>query len=257
MAKSKKSSKKILPKLTENNYYDRSSDLAYMSVSQYKSFMSCEARTMAKLNGEYEEEKSTALLVGSYCDAAIEGTLEQFKAENPQIFKKNGELYSDYSKAEEIVRLIRENELFQKYLVAGEKQVILTFELFGVWWKIKMDSFDRGKRITDMKIMRNTESIPKWRYDWQGAIYQKGVELNDLGRLPFYLAVATKEDIPDLNIFQIPQSTLDLALMEVEENLPRIMEVKTGKIAPTRCEKCDYCKRTRKTTIRNYNELLE
>ena len=97
----------------------------------------------------------------------------------------------------------------------------------------------------------------KWRYDIQGAIYQKGVELNDLGKLPFYLAVATKEDIPDLNIFQIPQSTLDLALMEVEENLPHIMEVKTGKIAPTRCEKCDYCKRTRKTMIRNYNELLE
>lgn len=257
MVKSKKSAKKILPKLTASNYYDKSSDLAYMSVSQYKSFMSCEAGAMAKLNGEYEEEKSTALLVGSYCDSAIEGTLEQFKAENPQIFKKNGELYSDYAKAEEIVKLIRENELFQKYLVAGEKQVILTFELFGVWWKIKMDSFDRGKRITDMKIMRNTESIPKWRYDTQGTIYQKGVELNDLGKLPFYLAVATKEDIPDLNIFQIPQSTLDLALMEVEENLPHIMEVKLGNIPPTRCEKCDYCKKTRQVRIRNYNELLE
>ena len=257
MSKSKKSSKKILPKLTENNYYTLEMDKFYMSVSQYKSFMSCEARAMAKLNGEYEEEKNTALLVGSYCDSAIEGTLGKFKTENPQIFKKNGELYSDYAKAEEIVKLINKNEFFQKYLIVGEKQVILTFELFGVWWKIKLDSFDRGKRITDMKVMRNTESIPKWRYDTQGAIYQKGVELNDLGKLPFYLAVATKEDIPDLNIFQIPQSTLDLALMEVEENLPHIIEVKSGKVAPTRCEKCDYCRRTRKTTIRNYNELLE
>lgn len=211
---------------------------------------------MAKLNGEYEDKKSNALLFGSYVDSAIEGTLEQFKAENPQIFKKNGEPYAEFVKAEDLIRLIKDNELFMKFL-SGEKQVILVFELFGVWWKIKMDSFVRDICITDLKTAASTEGIVKWRYDIQGAIYQKGVELNDLGKLPFYLAVATKEDIPDLNIFQIPQSTLDLALMEVEENLPHITEVKTGKIAPTRCEKCDYCKRTRKTMIRNYNELLE
>ena len=69
MPKQKKSSKKILPKLTESNYYSKEADLHYMSVSQYKSFMSCEARTMAKLNGEYEEEQSSALLFGSYVDA--------------------------------------------------------------------------------------------------------------------------------------------------------------------------------------------
>ena len=255
MVKQQKS-KKILPKLTESNYYSNESDKAYMSVSQYKSFMSCEARTMAKLNGEYEDKKSNALLFGSYVDSAIEGTLEQFKAENPQIFKKNGEPYAEFVKAEDLIRLIKDNELFMKFL-SGEKQVILVFELFGVWWKIKMDSFVRDICITDLKTAASTEGIVKWRYDIQGAVYQKGVELNDLGKLPFYLAVATKEDIPDLNIFQIPQSTLDLALMEVEENLPHIMEVKTGKIAPTRCEKCDYCKKTRQVKIRNYNELLE
>ena len=247
---------KIRMKLTEDNYYSREANLRYMSVSQFKSFLQCEAKTMAELKGEYEDNRNNvALLFGGYCDAAIEGTLDKFKAENPQIFKKNGEPYAEYVKAEELIRLIKENELFMKFL-GGEKQVILTFNLFDVDWKIKMDSFVRDICVTDLKTARNTEGIVKWRYDIQGAIYQKGVELNGLGKLPFYLAVATKEDIPDLNIFQIPQSTLDLALMEVEENLPHIMEVKTGKIAPTRCEKCDYCKRTRKTTIRNYNELI-
>lgn len=248
---------KVPMKLTESNYYSTEADLKYMSVSQFKSFLDCEARTMAKLKGEYKEEKNnTALLVGSYVDSAIENTLDKFKVDNPQIFTQKGELKSDFKKAEEIVKLIKENELFQKFL-SGEKQVILTFELFGIWWKIKIDSFVRDICITDLKTARNTEGIVKWRYDIQGAIYQKGVELNNLGKLPFYLAVATKEDIPDLNIFQIPQSTLDLALMEVEENLPHIMEVKSGKIAPTRCEKCDYCKKTRQVKIRNYNELLE
>ena len=245
-----------LPKLTESNYYNTESDLAYMSVSQFKSFVNCEARAMARLRGEYKEEKSTALLVGSYVDAAIEGTLDNFKAENPQIFKKNGELYSDFAKAEEIVQLIKGSELFQKFL-SGEKQVILTFELFGVWWKVKLDSFVRDICITDLKTARNTEGIVKWRYDIQGAIYQKGVELCGLGKLPFYLAVATKEDTPDLNIFQIPQSTLDLALVEVGRLIEHIIEVKNGIVEPTRCEKCDYCKKTRTVRIRNYNELLE
>lgn len=254
MAKQK--SLKAPMKLTESNYYSLEADKAYMSVSQFKSFLDCEARTMAKLNGEYVEEgNNTALLVGSYVDSSIEGTLDKFKEENPQIFTQKGELKADFKKAEEIVRLIKENELFQKFL-SGEKQVILTFELFGIWWKIKMDSFVRDICITDLKTARNTEGIVKWRYDYQGTIYQKGVELNGLGTLPFYLAVATKEDIPDLNIFQIPQSTLDLALSEIADLIEHVIEVKSGKIAPTRCEKCDYCKKTRKVMIRNYNELL-
>lgn len=249
-------SKKMLPKLTESNYYSTGSDLAYMSVSQYKSFMRCEAAAMARLKGEYKPtSNNTALLVGSYVDSYFEGTLDKFKTENPSIFKKDGGLKAEYVKAEEIIRKIEADEMFMNFL-SGEKQLILSFEMFGVPWKIKIDSFVRGKCITDLKTARNTEGIPKWRYDIQATVYQKGVELNGLGKLPFYLAVATKEDIPELNIFQIPQSTLDLALMEVEENLPHIMEVKTGKIAPTRCECCDYCKRTRKTVIRNYNELL-
>lgn len=254
MAKQK--SLKAPMKLTESNYYSTEADLKYMSVSQFKSFLDCEARTMAKLKGEYKEEKNnTALLVGSYVDSAIENTLDKFKEENPQIFTQKGELKSDFKKAEEIVKLIKKNELFQKFL-SGEKQVILTFELFGVWWKIKMDSFVRDICITDLKTARNTEGIVKWRYDYQGAIYQKGVELNGLGTLPFYLAVATKEDIPELNIFQVPQSTLDLALSGIADLIEHVIEVKSGKIAPTRCEKCDYCKKTRQVKIRNYNELL-
>ena len=83
------------------------------------------------------------------------------------------------------------------------------------------------------------------------------MELNKLGILPFYLSVATTEKVPELNIFQIPQSTLDLALMEVGEKIPHIIEVKNGKIEPTRCGKCSYCKATKVTKIRNYNELLE
>ena len=245
-----------LLKLTENNYYSLLADQQYFSVSQYKSFMRCEAATMAYLRGEYERETTTALLVGSYVDAFFEGTLEQFKAENPQIFKKDGSLKAEFSKAEEIIEKIKSDPLFMKFL-SGDKQKIITFKEFGTNWKIKMDSYIKDVCIADLKTARDIKGLPKWRYDIQGAVYQRGVEKKTKNKLPFYLAVATKEDIVELGIFQIPQSTLDLALEEVGENMPHLIEVKAGKIEPTRCEECDYCKRTRKTVIRNYNELLE
>lgn len=249
-------SKQKLLKLTESNYYSLQADKYYFSVSQFKSFLRCEAATMAYLRGEYQRETTTALLVGSYVDANFEGTLEQFKAENPQIFKKDGSLKAEFSKAEEIIEKIKSDPLFMKFL-SGEKQKIITFKEFGANWKIKMDSYIKDVCIADLKTARDIKGLPKWRYDYQGAVYQRGVEKKTKKKLPFYLAVATKEDIVELGIFQIPQSTLDLALEEVAEAMPHLIEVKSGKIEPTRCEECDYCKRTRKTTIRNYNELLE
>lgn len=249
-------SKQKLLKLTDSNYYSLQADKDYFSVSQFKSFLRCEAATMAYLRGEYQRETTTALLVGSYVDANFEGTLEQFKAENPQIFKKDGSLKAEFSKAEEIIEKIKSDPLFMKFL-SGEKQKIITFKEFGANWKIKMDSYIKDVCIADLKTARDIKGLPKWRYDIQGAIYQRGVEKKTKKKLPFYLAVATKEDIVELGIFQIPQSTLDLALEEVAEAMPHLIEVKAGKIEPTRCEECDYCKRTRKTVIRNYNELLE
>lgn len=249
-------SKQKLLKLNDENYYSLTADRDYFSVSQFKSFLRCEAATMAYLRGEYERETTTALLVGSYVDEFFEGTLEHFKAENPQIFKKDGSLKAEFSKAEEIIEKIKSDPLFMKFL-SGEKQKIITFKEFGANWKIKMDSYIKDVCIADLKTARDIKGLPKWRYDYQGALYQRGVEKKTKKKLPFYLTVATKEDIVELGIFQIPQSTLDLALEEVAEAMPHLIEVKAGKIEPTRCEECDYCKRTRKTRIQNYNILLE
>ena len=78
--------------LTSKNYFSQNANKMYMSVSQYKDFAECEVLAMAKLNGEYVEKKSKALLIGSYIDAYFSNELDEFKAENPQIFKKDGTL---------------------------------------------------------------------------------------------------------------------------------------------------------------------
>lgn len=125
--------------LTSENYYSQEANREYMSVSGYKDFagtygkLPCEFHAMEKLNGNWEDEKTTALLVGSYVDSYFEGSLEQFKKDNKEIFTQKGDLKSDYKQAENIIARIERDKYFMKYM-SGQKQVIMTGELFGTKW---------------------------------------------------------------------------------------------------------------------------
>ena len=211
---------------------------------------------MAKINGTYQPAMTKAMLTGSFVDAYFEGTLDAFMKEHPAVFTRKQELRSEFRKANEIIARIRSDELFMKFM-SGEKQRIMTFDLFGVPWKMKMDSYLPGTCITDLKVVAKFRTLPFWRYDLQGAVYQAGVFIKTEEKLPFYLAVATKERTIDLDIFQIPQATLNAALTEIEGSLQHFAEVKNGTVPPVYCGKCDYCKSVKAARIRNYNELLE
>lgn len=243
-------------KLDQNNYYSPEANQQYFSVSQYKDFLQCEAMAMAKIHGEYKPEMTRAMLTGSFVDSYFEGTLDAFMKEHPAVFTRKQELRSEFRKANEIIARIQSDELFMKFM-SGEKQRIMTFDLFGVPWKMKMDSYLPGTCITDLKVVAKFRTLPFWRYDLQGAVYQAGVFIKTEEKLPFYLAVATKERTIDLDIFQIPQATLNAALTEIEGSLQHFAEVKNGTVPPVYCGKCDYCKSVKAARIRNYNELLE
>ena len=43
--------------------------------------------------------------------------------------------------------------------MSGEKQRIFTFELFGVKWKAKLDSYNPGKAITDLKVVARMDRL--------------------------------------------------------------------------------------------------
>lgn len=235
--------------LTNDNYYSSEANREYMSVSQYKQFRKCEAAAMAQINGEWDFPKTTALLVGSYIDSWFEGTLDEFKARNPEIFKKtrtgDPQLKADFVQAEAIIKFLQQDRTFMRYM-AGEKQVIRTLELFGTPWKIKMDSYHPDK-IVDLKIMRSMDRImgqsfvTHWGYDLQMAIYS-AVEGRDLAT---YLAVATKQDPPDKEIISVPRWRRMELLEEVEKTMPHILDVKSGKIPPQRCGVCEYCRATK------------
>jgi hypothetical protein len=247
--------------LTRENYFDQENEMEYFGSTQIKSFMKCEAETMAKIRGEYVPEKSIALMVGSYVDAHFEGTLDLFKAQHPEILKRDGSLKSEYLQADEIINRVERDSMFMKYM-SGEKQVIKTGELFGHKFKIRMDSYHPGKAIVDLKVMRDFEPkyvegmgkvnfVEAWGYDFQAAIYQ-AIEGNNL---PFIIAGATKQkDGADIGLFRIPQYKIDSALKIIEYKIDHIADVKNGLIEPNRCESCAYC---RATKVLKSVEILE
>ena len=242
-------------KVTSKNYFSREMQLKYMGVSQFKAFEACEAAALAELNGEYERKTTPALLVGSYVDAHTEGTLDIFRAKHPEIFKRDGSLKAEYTKAEEIINRIERDDMMMKYL-DGEHQVIMTGIIADVPVKIKIDAFHPGKMIVDQKIMRDFAPIyvpeqgkltfiEAWGYDLQGAVYQEIVRQNTGKQLPFYIAAATKETETDIGIFEVPQNLLDFELEHFAELAPTYQLMKQGVIPADRCEKCDYCKHTK------------
>lgn len=244
-------------KLNDDNYYSKESNEAFFSVSQYKDFCKCEAMALAKIRGEYEQPTTKAMLIGTLVDRWFEGTLEQLRQESPNIFYCcNGALRADFRKADQIIKRVQQDERFMQYM-SGEKQKILTFEMFGAPWKMKMDSFVSEICVTDLKVVQNFKSLAFWRYDIQGAAYIEGVRIALGQGLPFYLAAVTKEAVPNFDIFQIDRPTLDMALREIEGNMPRFIAVKAGLEEPHYCGVCDYCKSVKKARIRNYSELLE
>lgn len=240
--------------LTPKNYFSRKANMEYMSVSQFKNFTLCQACAMADIKGKYQREETTALLVGSYVDSYFEGTLEDFKQQHPEIFKRDGTLKADYIQAEAIIKRIERDKLFTKYM-SGEKQVIMTGEICGVPVKIKVDSLLPDK-IVDLKIVRDFENIydtekgsvpwfEAWSYDLQGAVYQEIVRQNTGKTLPFYLAAATKEKVPDIDIVHLNPKSLDFAFDKFKANVEMYDAIKKRIMPAERCGKCDWCKETK------------
>lgn len=260
-----------MPEINNENYYNNESNKTFMSCSQFKDFQKCEVEALAKVNGELIEEKTDALYFGGYVDAYFSNELDQFKANNPDMFNsKTGELKAPFKMINEVINAIENDELLMKYL-SGQKQVIMTGEISGVPFKIKMDSYFEGKCIVDQKIIKDldltwveregknikTDFIDAYGYAIQGAIYQEIVRQNTGVQLPFILAITTKQENPDKALIQIDQYYLDKALELVKQLAPRYDAIKKGLVEPIGCGHCASCRKDKKCTgIKSYKELF-
>ena len=244
--------------LTKENY---ASNHYYMSYSRFRRYIHCEASAAAN----YYEAPTSALLIGSYVDAYFSNELDEFKANHPEIFKKDGTLKADFVMCDDLIGRINSDEQFLHFL-SGEKQRIMTGEIDGVPFKIKMDSYIENEAIVDLKVMKDfskvwsdvlnryTNFIEAYDYEIEMAIFQEICYQNTGKKLPVYIAAITKETPSDIGIFKLSQAILDKALDLVKEYLPRIKKILNGELAPTRCEKCAYCRMTKKAKVINIDD---
>jgi hypothetical protein len=260
--------------LTKETYHSLAAKQIYMSASRYKTWcgslgiIGCEARAMAELKGEWVEEQTPAMKVSSFIDAHFAGTLDIFTAQNRDICNKDGSLKAAYEHNLDIIERMEADPYFMQYM-SGDKQVIMTAELFGMPWSIMIDSFIKDVAIVDLKVMADLRKsfwvkdsghmsfVPYYGYWEQAALYQEVVFRVTGKRLPFYIAAASKEEYPDLEIIGFTQGDLDDIMTVIERNMVRVKMVRNSEDEPDRCGQCSYCRSTKKLSRPvHYSELL-
>jgi hypothetical protein len=248
--------------LTRENYHSNEANQQFMSVSQFKDFLDCEARALATVKGEYKEPHTNALLVGSYVHSAFESdeAFQQFIDENNgAIFKTRGNgKYADFEAADRMIEALKSDK-FAMFALSGEKELIFTAHLWGTDWKIKVDNINHQHRFfSDIKTTQDLHKrywsekydgwvsfIEAWDYVLQMAVYRRVLQENLGQTYTPYIVAVTKENPPNKAVLHFDESRFDFEYEYIETYLPRILEVKAGKEKPNRCEKCDYCRSTK------------
>ncbi|MNW44144.1 hypothetical protein D3C74_213660 [compost metagenome] len=263
-------------KLNNRNYHSIEANQYYWSNSQYKEFLDCEARAMAKLRGWYEPP-SDALLIGSYVHSYFESkeAFEEFKANTPELISSKGPtkgmLKSNYVIADQMIRTL-ENDPLCMFVLQGQKEVIMTMEFAGARWKVKLDCYNPERnRFSDIKTVQKIQKetwdpnngyvtfVEANGYVAQMSLYAE-TERRNKGRdgwiEPIIVAVS-KEDPPDKAVISLDAYDIQRELDGIKDNMPRLIKVKSGMLEPTRCEKCRYCRETKQLNkIVHYSELI-
>lgn len=136
--------------LTEENYYAKDTSCHYMSVSLFKDFMQCEAAALAKLKDEWQPERSPVpLLVGNYVHSYFESEESHQKfvdANSKEMIssrgKTKGQLKADFKVADAMINALKDETVFKALYEPGQKEVIVTGDIYGYKWKGKIDSLN-------------------------------------------------------------------------------------------------------------------
>lgn len=243
--------------ISKENYYTPEADLNTFSVSQYKLFKQCEAKALAKVKGEYRQADNDAFLLGKYVHSWSEGTLEEFKNENPALFSTRGatkgQLKSSFMVANKMIETLEKDSVCMKFL-EGEKEVLIQGELFGVKWRGMVDILNINKGFfADLKTTQGIYKkysgfnfIENYGYIEQMAVYRELIKQQFGKDLIPYIVAVTKEDIPDKAVIRIDKGYTDSKLQEMEFYTERFQAIKEGKVDPVGCGSCDYCKSVNK-----------
>lgn len=246
-------------------YYGLEANKHYMGVSQYKRFIDCEARALAEINGDWVRgTNSPALILGNYVHSYFESeaTHKRFVEVNKDnIYSKRKPygLLKAYEQADVMIKKLEEEPLFN-YLWQGERETVVTGELFGVEWKGKIDLLNVekgyfvdlkttasiGNRFYNEKYGKYVSFVENYGYVLQMAVYEKLLSQQFGRSFTGYIYAISKQDIPEMVAIDIEQHKKEFELDLLGEGVGRVVAVKNGEEEPTACGKCDFCKTTRK-----------
>jgi len=162
-----------------------------------------------------------------------------------------------------MIDCLQEDPFVMSYL-DGEKETIMTAEMFGAPWKIMMNVHSLvPRRIVDLVTTRSilekvwdeatrryVSFVELYKAPLQVAIYSE-VERLALGRAAedwsvFLIVAVSKEKYPDKAVLNMTNPTrLAAELAAVEAAMPRILALKAGQEEPIRCENCNFCRSTK------------
>lgn len=278
--------------LTRDNYYTPEADREYMSCSQYQSWCECEAKAMAKLEGRWTDPDKEAFLVGNYFHTFFESpdAHAQFIQDNyDKIFKtkvvkgKGGApdrvvatgKYAPFEQADKMIEVAQNDPLIRSLIeLPGENEKIMTGELWGVPWRIRLDKYvPDGRMIIDWKTVANISELK-----WSEALHEKVTFIDAYGYMmraavyteiekqnahsskdaPFIIVAISKQDPPDKEALYLNhRQRYDYELEQIKKRLGMIQMIKAGRIKPKRCGCCDYCRATKVlSAIRPYYTLM-
>ena len=253
--------------LTNENYFSKEADIEYMSVSQWKLFNECETKALATIQGQEDATYKEAFLEGQLFEELVSGDAKLFIAQHPELMSTRGatagQLKSSYAKVVNAAERFNSQKFFTDIIQKCEKQTIITGKICDIKIKCKLDLFDKKTNsIYDIKCMKDfketwdkSEKCYKpWYYTYnyvlQLAVYRELVRQNFGEPKEIGLIAATKEDIPDIEAISFSSELLDLELENFKLKIKRYDDIKKGKLEPTKCSCCDYCK-----SIKNINRF--
>lgn len=206
------------------------------TVAQYK-------QALDELGVEYKKSAKKAELVQLY---------NEFDGDKPAV---HGNMYRDFEIGQQMIERVEADPFFN-FLWQGEKETVVTGELFGVNWKGKIDLLNVEKGyFVDLKTSRGFDVrywnkdrnryvsfIEEFGYVIQIAIYEKLLE-KQYGK-PFegLIYAVSKETPSNIEAIQIEEPEKEFELDLVSERIDRVEKVKSGEVEPKSCGKCEYCR---------------
>lgn len=188
----------------------------------------------------------------------LKDKIEELNNSGHEVENVKGELYQDFIVADQMIDRIKDDPLFNHFW-QGEKEVVVTGELYGHEWKGKIDclNVDKGYFI-DLKTNQNPHMryydvergqyvsfVESFGYSMQVALYEELLEM-EYGK-PFvgYIFAVSKEKPSNFLPIEIPVYEKRFQLEKIQMNIDHVEKVKVGEVEPRYCNRCEYCREYR------------